>query len=190
MSEKHEWKVGDVVEPGGWKLMGKRWSNANKHIIWDVVQRDGREGIIWQYDLDNGIYKLRTSAEPSTAQPVANPCDSKIKAASAKSEPFRRALTAVWEVSRYGEGKHSPNNWQQAEPAGMHYYEDALWRHWMLRRMGYVHDGDELPVGRRGEGSRLNHLAHMAWSALMLLEMELRGVVPDEWAEPQQREDK
>jgi hypothetical protein len=84
----------------------------------------------------------------------------------------------------YGEGKHGPNNWQSARADGMHYYEDALWRHLQLRRLGFVRDGDELPEARRNEGSRLPHLAHMAWSALMLLEMELRGVTSDEWEDP------
>lgn len=97
--------------------------------------------------------------------------DSKIAAASKKSEPFRRALTEVWRVSLYGEGKHGANNWMQAKPEGMHYYEDALWRHLQLRRLGNVMDDE----------SKLRHLAHAAWSALMLLEMEVRGVTNPEW---------
>jgi hypothetical protein len=105
------------------------------------------------------------------AQPAPPPVDSKIAHASQKSEPFRRALTEIWRVAIYGEKKHGANNWQRATPEGMHYYEDAEWRHLQLRRMGEIFDPES--------GER--HLAHKAWCALMLLEMELRGVTSDEW---------
>jgi hypothetical protein len=103
--------------------------------------------------------------------------DSKIAYGSKKSEPFRRALTEVWRVALYGQGKHGANNWQCAEADGMHFYEDALWRHLQDRRMGEV----------KAEDSGCYHLAHLAWNALMLLEMELRGVTNPEWFGPSRR---
>ena len=99
--------------------------------------------------------------------------DSKIAYGSKKSEPFRRALTEVWRVSVLGAKKHGANNWQSAQAEGMHFYEDALWRHLQDRRMGLVTPTD----------SPCYTLAHAAWNALMMLEMELRGVTNPEWEE-------
>lgn len=106
---------------------------------------------------------------------AVGPVDSKIAHGSRKSEPFRRALTDVWRVSLFGERKHGANNWQSAVAEGMHFYEDALWRHLQARRMGEVCADD----------SGLPHLAHLAWNALMLLEMEDRGVTNPEWGPSQ-----
>jgi hypothetical protein len=110
---------------------------------------------------------------PKAPRELANSSsvDSKIAYGSKKAEPFRRALTEVWRVALYGQGKHGANNWQHAEADGMHFYEDALWRHLQARRMGEV----------KAEDSGCYHLAHLAWNALMLLEMELRGVTNPEW---------
>jgi hypothetical protein len=75
----------------------------------------------------------------------------------------------------FGESKHGANNWRNAKPDGMDHYEYALWRHWMERRMGEVY----------AEDSECRHLAHLAWNALMLLEMECRGITNPDWEELQ-----
>ena len=84
---------------------------------------------------------------------------------------FVDALTELWRVSQFGEQKHGANNWMSAKPDGMWHYEAAMWRHWIERRQGETH----------AEDSKCYHLAHMAWNALMLLEMELRGVTNPDW---------
>lgn len=81
------------------------------------------------------------------------------------------AYVEIWRVSMFGEKKHGANNWMSAKPDGMHHYENALWRHWIESRMGE----------ERAEDSGCYHAAHMAWNALMLLEMELRGVTNPDW---------
>lgn len=122
-------------------------------------------------DLADEFPITRDAARTETAVSCGPEVDSKIAHGSKKSAPFLRALTEVWRVSMFGAQKHGANNWQSARPDGMHYYEDALWRHWIERRLGEV----------RAEDSGCYHLAHMAWNALMLLEMELRGVTNPDW---------
>jgi hypothetical protein len=87
------------------------------------------------------------------------------------SERFFAALREVWRVAQFGEIKHGPNNWMNAKPDGMWHYEAALWRHWVERQQGEM----------RAEDSGCYHWAHAAWNALMLLEMELRGVINPDW---------
>jgi len=99
--------------------------------------------------------------------------DSKVVHGSKKSDPFLRALTEVWRVSMFGEKKHGANNWKNATPEGMGLYESAMWRHWIKRRIGETH----------AEDSKCYHLAHMAWNALMLLEMEIRGCISPDWSD-------
>jgi len=100
-----------------------------------------------------------------------NDVDSKLLYGSKKSAPFLKALTEVWRVSQFGEQKHGANNWMNAKAEGMEHYEYALWRHWIERRQGETH----------AEDSKCWHLAHMAWNALMLLEMELHGITNPDW---------
>jgi hypothetical protein len=80
-------------------------------------------------------------------------------------------LPEVWRVVLFGEKKHGANNWMNAQPDGMWHYEAALWRHII-----------ESSWEERAEDSGCYHLAHAAWNALMLLEMEMRGVVNPDWA--------
>lgn len=143
-----------------------------------VTREDGGPCVEWepkvqaepQADGDDGGMSMEQPA-PAPAPAPDLEVDSKIAHGSKKSEPFRQALTEVWRVSMFGEQKHGANNWMAAQAEGMHYYEDALWRHWMARRMGEV----------RADDSGVYHLAHLVWNALMLLEMELRGVTNPEW---------
>ncbi len=73
---------------------------------------------------------------------------------------FRRALTAVAEVSTFGAHKYTRSGWATT-PDGMRRYTDALLRHLLA--------GDSAD-----SESGLPHLYHIAWNALVVLELKLR----------------
>lgn len=77
---------------------------------------------------------------------------------------FARALLAVAEVGTYGAAKYSDNGWT-AVPGGRERYDDAGMRHRLARWAGEERDRE----------SQLLHLAHEAWNALAVLELELRN---------------
>jgi len=72
---------------------------------------------------------------------------------------FAHALNAVAQVATYGAKKYTEGGWLEV-PNGQARYRDALWRHMIA-----VEPRDE---------SGYSHLAHMAWNALALLELNLR----------------
>ena len=76
---------------------------------------------------------------------------------------FARALWAVSEVGSFGAIKYTENGWVTV-PNGQARYEDADLRHWLKDKMGQDTDED----------SNLTHLAHKAWNALAVLDLELR----------------
>lgn len=76
---------------------------------------------------------------------------------------FARALWAVSEVGSFGAVKYTENGWVEV-PNGQARYDDAGMRHWLKDKMGERVDND----------SRLIHLAHDAWNALAVLDLELR----------------
>lgn len=76
---------------------------------------------------------------------------------------FPRAIKAVIEVVTFGMVKYSPSGWLTV-PNAKQRYRDALYRH-LLAMESQDYDKD----------SGYLHLAHAAWNALALLELELRG---------------
>lgn len=75
---------------------------------------------------------------------------------------FSRALTEVCVVGEFGIQKYSAGNWLLVEDAKKR-YEDALLRHWLeSKNIKIDHDSKRL------------HIAHVAWNALAVLELELR----------------
>lgn len=76
---------------------------------------------------------------------------------------FARALQAVGDVGTYGVLKYSAHGWETV-PDAERRYKDALVRH-MLKHF----EGEQVDPE-----SNLDHLAHMAWNALVVLELELR----------------
>ena len=74
-----------------------------------------------------------------------------------------QALAAVVEVAEYGARKYAPDNWLLV-PDGLQRYSDALLRHALAALRGEVLDPE----------SGLRHTAHMAWCALVVLELRLR----------------
>lgn len=76
---------------------------------------------------------------------------------------FARALWAVSEVGSFGAVKYTENGWVEV-PNGQARYDDAGMRHWLKDKMGERVDND----------SKLIHLAHDAWNALAVLDLELR----------------
>jgi hypothetical protein len=82
---------------------------------------------------------------------------------------FSKALWAVVQVGTFGANKYKPDSWQEVEQER---YQDALLRHLFLYFQNEKID----------EESGFNHLAHVAWNALAILNMELE----DEHAEKNQ----
>jgi hypothetical protein len=76
---------------------------------------------------------------------------------------FARALTEVAKVGSFGAAKYSENGWVSV-PNGIARYSDAGLRHWLAKQSGEDKDPD----------SQLDHLAHAAWNALAVLDLELR----------------
>jgi hypothetical protein len=74
---------------------------------------------------------------------------------------FSRALNEVATVSTFGANKYSPSGWRTVEDARNRYW-DALHRHLLA-----------MSTADRDEESNLLHLAHAAWNALAVLEIEL-----------------
>ena len=75
---------------------------------------------------------------------------------------FSKALWAVGQVGTFGANKYAPDSWQGLEQDR---YQDALLRHLFLYFQGEKTD----------EESGLNHLSHVAWNALAILNMELEN---------------
>lgn len=76
---------------------------------------------------------------------------------------FPHALMAVGECIEFGTHKYpDPNNWKKVEGATTRYL-DSLMRHLIKHYMGITKD----------EETNLPHLAHAAWNALAILELEL-----------------
>lgn len=77
---------------------------------------------------------------------------------------FARALELVGEVGTAGAIKYTPCGWLHVPNAEQRYLSAAL-RHYLRHRMGEEVDPD----------SGQPHLAHMAWNALAVLELNQRG---------------
>lgn len=76
---------------------------------------------------------------------------------------FSRAIEAVAEIGTYGAQKYTDNGWMDV-PNGIERYKDAMMRHLFAFEKGETYDKD----------SELEHLAHMAWNALAVLELQIR----------------
>lgn len=77
---------------------------------------------------------------------------------------FSRALEEVGNVGTYGANKYTDRGWLSV-PNGPSRYRDALLRHYLQDRRGEANDRE----------SGISHLAHLAWNALAVLELELRN---------------
>ena len=75
---------------------------------------------------------------------------------------FSHALREVGEVTTYGANKYTPNGWVSV-PDGFNRYQDAMYRHLLCFASGEEKDAD----------TGLPHLAHAAWNALAILELQL-----------------
>lgn len=80
---------------------------------------------------------------------------------------FSRSLQAVGEVGTYGANKYTDNGWVEV-PNAESRYRDALLRHYFADAAGEVVDKVE------DGGSGLEHLAHVAWNALAILDLRIR----------------
>ena len=76
---------------------------------------------------------------------------------------FANALKLVCEVGTFGAEKYTPRGWLDV-PNAEERYEDAKERHLLERLSGDKFDQD----------SQLPHLAHEAWNALAVLELQCR----------------
>lgn len=73
------------------------------------------------------------------------------------------ALQAVSAVATFGANKYTEGGWLTV-PHAQDRYMDALYRHLLADSTDSIHDRE----------SGLLHLAHAAWNALAVLELELR----------------
>lgn len=75
---------------------------------------------------------------------------------------FSRALTEISRVTTFGAEKYAPSNWLLVENA-QERYADAMYRHLLASA-----------IERVDSESGLSHIAHAAWNALAILELEAR----------------
>lgn len=81
-------------------------------------------------------------------------------------EIFPNALMEVGKCIEYGTHKYPDvHNWEKLDGA-MRRYQDALMRHLIKHNLG-IREDDE---------SHILHLSHMAWNALAILELYMKGV--------------
>ena len=90
--------------------------------------------------------------------------DDKAKPMAGVLLEFSRALQTVVDVGTYGAKKYTRTGWATV-PEGSQRYTDALVRH--LLAMDVDQDGLDKETG-------LPHLAHVAWNALAVLELQAR----------------
>lgn len=75
---------------------------------------------------------------------------------------FPHALMGVGEVGTFGANKYTDDGWKYVA-RGQQRYTDAMLRHYFKYKQGEKVDSD----------SGLPHLAHLAWNALAILELQL-----------------
>lgn len=90
--------------------------------------------------------------------------DDKAKPMAGVLLDFSRALQTVVDVGTYGAKKYTRTGWATV-PEGSQRYLDAMMRH--LLAMDVDQDGLDKETG-------LPHLAHVAWNALAVLELQAR----------------
>lgn len=90
--------------------------------------------------------------------------DDKAKPMAGVLLDFSRALQTVVDVGTYGAKKYTRTSWATV-PEGSQRYLDAMMRH--LLAMDVDPDGLDKETG-------LPHLAHVAWNALAVLELQAR----------------
>ena len=77
---------------------------------------------------------------------------------------FAKALEQVGWVGTFGAHKYRPDSWQTI-PDAKKRYMDALLRHLFSYLKGDIRDDE----------TGYNHLSHVAWNALAILNMELEN---------------
>jgi hypothetical protein len=78
---------------------------------------------------------------------------------------FHRALWEVGKVGTFGANKYCDRGWHEVEN-GRERYASALLRHYLRFKNGEHFDNE----------SNLLHLAHLAWNALAILQLELEDI--------------
>lgn len=81
---------------------------------------------------------------------------------------FPRAMLEVSKVGTFGATKYTPDGWKEVAD-GQRRYTDAMLRHYFKSKF---EDNDP--------DSELLHLAHMAWNALALLELNIKDKEEEE----------
>lgn len=117
---------------------------------------------------------VRANADDYSSGPVYHLSSDDLHAPGAKDDKgkpmagvlldFSRALQTVVDVGTYGAKKYTRTSWATV-PEGSQRYLDAMMRH--LLAMDVDPDGLDKETG-------LPHLAHVAWNALAVLELQAR----------------
>lgn len=92
-------------------------------------------------------------------------------------EYFPRAIGAISDIGEFGARKYTRGGWKTV-PDGKLRYKDAMLRHLLKEYIEGPYDQD----------SKLLHLAHLAWNAMAILELELSGGTPMQQPYPRTEE--
>ena len=117
--------------------------------------------VVDKFELRDHTGKVHLSSDDLHA-PGAK--DDKAKPMAGVLLDFSRALQTVVDVGTYGAKKYTRAGWATV-PEGSQRYTDAMMRH--LLAMDVDPDGLDKETG-------LPHLAHVAWNALAVLELQAR----------------
>lgn len=113
-------------------------------------------------DLMKAPRPLQPSPSTDQHQPGAKLDNGKVRLGLIMKD-FHSALYVVAQVATFGAEKYTPHGWFSV-PNGIERYTDAMYRHL----------NDDAGGVWRDPESQLPHLAHAAWNALAVLELELR----------------
>lgn len=123
---------------------------------------------------ENARAKVRADMDDYSSGPVSHLSSDDLHVPGAKDDKtkpmagvlldFSRALQSVVDVGTYGAKKYTRTGWATV-PEGSQRYLDAMMRH--LLAMDVDPDGLDKETG-------LPHLAHVAWNALAVLELQAR----------------
>lgn len=123
-----------------------------------------RAGEVSHESLADYLDQRMTRHLSSTDLHVPGAKDDKAKPMAGVLLDFSRALQTVVDVGTYGAKKYTRTGWATV-PEGSQRYLDAMMRH--LLAMDVDPDGLDKETG-------LPHLAHVAWNALAVLELQAR----------------
>ena len=120
-------------------------------------------------EVDKNVFAPVEKMAKAIDADLENQHDSGVKLDNRKIRPylvlgeFSNALELVCDVGTFGADKYTDNGWVDV-PDNHKRYTDAMLRHFLQEAKGELTDKE----------SKIRHSAHIAWNALVRLEIELR----------------